>query len=84
MMTPQTVTLLICPVIRAPPKFAIVQTRNRGDSREADLERRQRGAEQFGAIADSRDGDSHVGDQQRDAVGIVRHKVARLPKAYSA
>ncbi|EHC61297.1 hypothetical protein LTSEINV_1066 [Salmonella enterica subsp. enterica serovar Inverness str. R8-3668] len=33
-------------------------------------------SEQFGAIADSGDGNSHVGDQQRDAVGIVRHKVA--------
>ncbi|MNF05352.1 hypothetical protein D3C80_2050590 [compost metagenome] len=25
MITPQTVTLLICPVMRAPPKLAIVQ-----------------------------------------------------------
>ena len=28
MITPQTVMLLICPVIRAPPKFAIVQIHN--------------------------------------------------------
>ena len=46
------------------------------DGGDTDPERAERSAKQLGAIADGGNGDGDVGDQQRNAVGVVRHKVA--------
>ena len=45
------------------------------DGRKTNLHWRQTRAEQFGAVTNRRNSNRDVSNQQRDAVGIVRHKV---------
>ncbi|MNZ35590.1 hypothetical protein D3C78_529920 [compost metagenome] len=48
------------------------------NGREADLHWGECCAKQLRPVTNRRDRDRHVGDQQRHAVSVVRHKVARL------
>src|SRR5699024_4997610 len=51
------------------------------DGRKTNLHWRQTRAEQFGAVTNRRNSNRDVSNQQRDTVGVVRHKIAGLTES---